>query len=73
MSFEEVKKNLDERVNVIAKGWAKMPSIQKRNALKRLIHKVEINKQGIGIYYYFNSLKDERTLGTLLVEKSRAA
>ena len=73
ISMSEVKKNLFERTESVTHGWSKLPETQKRRALRRLIKDILIGPEGMDIYYYYNSLSEERSLGMLAVENKSLA
>ena len=65
ISMIQAKKNLYERTEAVTRGWSKIPEAQKRKALRRLIKEILIGPQGMDIYYYYNSLAEEKSLGVL--------
>tara|TARA_B110001454_G_scaffold219202_1_gene252081 strand:- start:180541 stop:182340 length:1800 start_codon:yes stop_codon:yes gene_type:complete len=73
ISISQAKKNLYERTEAVTRGWSKIPEAQKRKALRRLIKQVLIGPQGMDIYYYYNSLAEERSLGVFTLEKANPA
>lgn len=73
VSISEAKKNLQERTEAVTRGWSKIPEIQKRKALRRLIKEILISPEGMDIYYYYNSLAEEKSLGVLSVESESVA
>ncbi len=73
ISMTEAKKNLYERTQAVTHGWTKIPEIQKRKALRRLIQKILIGPEGMDIYYYYNSLAEERSFGVLSIETKSVA
>ena len=73
ISITETKKNLHDRVEAVTRGWSKLPDVQKRRALKRLLKDVLIGPEGMDIYYFYNSLAEERSLGVLAVETGNPA
>ena len=73
ISMTEAKKNLFERTESVTRGWSKLPDTQKRRALRRLIKDILIGPEGMDIYYYYNSLSEERSLGMLNVENKSLA
>ena len=73
ISISEVRKNLQNRAEAVTRGWSKLPDSQKRRALKRLIKDILIGPDGMDIYYFYNSLAEERTLGVLAVENESPA
>ncbi len=73
ISISEAKKNLYERTESVTRGWPKLPDTQKRRALRRLIKDILIGPEGMDIYYYYNSLSEERSLGMLALENESLA
>lgn len=73
ISMTQAKKNLYERTEAVTRGWSKIPEAQKRKALRRLIKKILIGPQGMDIYYYYNSLAEEKSLGVLSVGSESVA
>ena len=67
ISMAQAKKNLYERTEAVTRGWSKIPEVQKRKALRRLIKEILIGPEGMDIYYYYNSLAEEKSLGVLSV------
>ncbi len=67
ISMIQAKKNLYERTEAVTRGWSKIPEVQKRKALRRLIKEILIGPEGMDIYYYYNSLAEEKSLGVLSV------
>lgn len=65
ISMNDVKKNLYERTEAVTRGWSKIPDAQKRKALKRVIKEILVSSEGLDIYYYYNSLAEEKSLGLL--------
>ena len=73
ISMAQAKKNLFERTEAVTRGWSKIPEVQKRKALKRLIKAILISSHGMDIYYYYNSLAGEKSLGELSIESGSVA
>ncbi len=73
ISIGQVKKNLQDRSEAVTRGWSKLPDSQKRRALRRLIKDILIGPEGMDIYYFYNSLAEERSLGVLAVESGSPA
>ncbi len=73
ISMAQAKKNLYERTEAVTRGWTKIPEVQKRKALRRLIKEVLIGPEGMDIYYYYNSLAEEKSLGVLSIENGSVA
>ena len=73
ISIDQAKKNLYERTEAVTRGWSKIPEIQKRKALRRLIKEVLIGPEGMDIYYYYNSLAEEKSLGVFSISNENLA
>ena len=67
--FAEIKKinHIINLAHAVTRGWSKIPEVQKRKALRRLIKEILIGPEGMDIYYYYNSLAEEKSLGVLSV------
>ncbi len=73
ISLDEVRQDLEDRVSKVTKGWAKLPAVQKRRALRCLIEKMFISPKGLDIYYYSCALPQEGMLGGGSGETENAA
>ncbi len=73
VSLTEVRQDIEDRVHKVTRGWAKLPAIQKRRALRRLIQKLLIGPQGLDIYYYSSAFTESVPLGELSKEKESPA
>lgn len=54
ISLEDVRKEFNERYEMVSRGWAKLTAVQQKRVLKRLIQSMYISSKGIEIYYYNN-------------------
>lgn len=50
--LDDVRRDLEDSVFRVTKGWSKLPAAQKRRALRRLVQKLAVGAQGLDIYYY---------------------
>ena len=73
ISMAQAKKNLFERTKAVTRGWSKIPEVLKKKALRRLIKAILISPSGMDIYYYYNSLAEEKFLGVYPIESGSVA
>lgn len=62
-----------EDLQQATRGWAKLPAIQKKRALRKFVQKISIGQNGLDIYYFSNSVSVERSLGVLGMESQSVA
>lgn len=66
VSLDEVKADLGARISLATRGWAKLPAIQKKRALRKFVQRMLISRKGLDIYYYTDAAQaEERSLGIL--------
>ena len=73
ISLEEVRRNLEDRVQAVSRGWKKLSDGQKKRTLRRLVKQILVSSEGLDISYFYNSLADERSLGGFTVETESLA
>lgn len=56
ISLADARRGLEDRVEMVAKGWRKLQPAQQKRALRRLIQKIQISEKGLDIHYYFNAI-----------------
>ncbi len=73
ISLDQVRDDLEGRIQQATKGWAKLPAIQKKRALRKFVQKILVSQNGLDIYYFSNAVSEERSLGVLCNENQSVA
>ena len=73
ISLDQVRDDLEGRIQQATKGWAKLPAIQKKRALRKFVQKILVSQNGLDIYYFSNAVSEERSLGVLCNESQSVA
>ncbi len=68
-SLSNVRKDLENRVRLVSKGWSKLSAAQQKRTLRHLIHQLFVGPQGIDIFYYSNAFSEGMTPAGLLTEQ----
>ena len=73
VSLNDVRGDLENRIQLATKGWSKLPNIQKKRALRKFVQKILVGESGLDIYYYANAVSSESSLGAFSKETQNVA
>ena len=73
ISLAEARKDLEDRFDVIARGWSKMSPVLQKRALSRIIQRLNVGPNGIDVFYYSNALTSGVTSGVFFEGKKSTA
>lgn len=73
ISLDQVRDDIEGRIQQATKEWAKLPAIHKKGALRKFVQKILVSQNGLDIYYFSNAVSEERSLGVLCNENQSVA
>ncbi len=73
ISLDDVRADLEKRVQMVSKGWGKLNMIQQKRAVRRLIKEMRVGPGVIDMYYFSKANGDECPSGSFLMESGNHA
>lgn len=59
ISLDEVRQDLEKRVQMVSRGWNKLNMVQQKRTLRRLIQEMRVGPGVIDIFYYSKASGDD--------------